>query len=133
VIRTAAAILAWLRRALARTLRTRQQGLRYTVVRVAGRAELPDPLPPGVLHVVGEPAKWAVLNCPCGSSHTLDINLAAPGRRRWTLSGPAEAPSVRPSVNYADGERRCHFWIIDGVLRWCGDTWPCPVRDLQAR
>lgn len=91
-------------------------------VRVAVRADLPPRLNPRRIYLVGEPAKWAVFRCPCGTGHQIDLNLSHPGRPRWSIAFDArDRPSLRPSVN-VQAERRCHFWLTSGEVRWCPDV-----------
>ncbi len=90
--------------------------------RLTDRSELPDDLDPQRLYLIGEPPKWAVLKCPCGTGHQIDLNLSSPGRPRWTVTFDTRSrPSLSPSVNVT-GDRRCHFWIRHGHVRWCADT-----------
>lgn len=97
-------------------------GLIPRAVRVAVRADLPPRLSPRRIYLVGEPAKWAVFRCPCGTGHQIDLNLSHPGRPRWSIAFDArDRPSLRPSVN-VQAERRCHFWLTSGEVRWCPDA-----------
>ena len=81
------------------------------------RSELPDTLDPHTVYVIGEPPKWAVLTCPCGHGHTIDLNLANPRLARWKID-PTPPPAVFPSIDVRDPRRRCHFWLSDGQVRW---------------
>ena len=45
-------------------------------IHVGGRPDLPRPLNPRCLYLVGEPPKWAIFRCPCGTGHQIDLNLA---------------------------------------------------------
>lgn len=91
-------------------------------VQVGRRTDLPRKLNPRRLYLVGTPPKWAVFRCPCGTGHRIDLNLAHPGRARWTVVLDAEnQPSLRPSVDVR-AERRCHFWLTAGEVRWCLDS-----------
>jgi len=91
-------------------------------IHVGGRADLPRRLSPRRLYLVGEPPKWAVFRCPCGAGHQIDLNLAHTGRPRWNVAfNPQNRPSLRPSVD-VQAERRCHFWLTSGEVRWCPDA-----------
>ena len=91
-------------------------------VHVSARADLPRRLNPRCLYLIGEPAKWAVFLCPCGTGHQIDLNLAHPGLPRWSVAFDSRnCPNLRPSVDVR-AERRCHFWLTSGQVRWCGDT-----------
>ncbi len=67
--------------------------------------------------LVGSPAKWAVMACPCGQGHTIDLNLAHGDREQWKIDVWPQ-PSISPSVDIKDPSRRCHFWLRDGRVRW---------------
>ena len=91
-------------------------------VAVGRRADLPPRLHPSHLYLVGTPAKWAVFRCPCGSGHQIDLNLAHAGRARWTVTLDSQhRPSLRPSIDVR-ADRRCHFWLMAGEVRWCQDS-----------
>jgi hypothetical protein len=91
-------------------------------VHVSVRADLPRRLRPRRLYLVGEPAKWAVCRCPCGAGHQIDLNLAHPGLPRWSVAFDSrDRPSLRPSIDVR-AERRCHFWLTAGEVRWCKDA-----------
>ena len=105
-----------------RRLRGRSKA-RYTqVVVVAGRSDLPTSLHPRRVYQLGQRGKWAVLDCPCGRGHLLELNMAQPGRPQWTLRENG-APSLFPSVDFR-GERRCHFWLRDGRVAWVQTSKP---------
>jgi hypothetical protein len=75
-------------------------------------------LNPRRIYKLGEPGKWAVLECPCGKGHTLELNLAHLDRPRWSLTvGIGRRPSLSPSVDFK-GNPRCHFWLRDGRIQW---------------
>ncbi|MFL6061632.1 MAG: DUF6527 family protein [Marmoricola sp.] len=102
---------------VARRMRIRPKA-RYTeVVVVRSRSDLPETLDPRRIYQLGEPGKWTVFDCPCGRGHTLELNMAHPGRARWRLIVAATGPSLTPSVDFK-GSRRCHFWLRDGRVRW---------------
>jgi hypothetical protein len=111
-------------RAIWRRRRPRREpaGHIRTTVQVGQRSELPSQLRPGHLYLVGAPPKWAIFRCPCGTGHQVDLNLAHPGRARWTVVLDAESrPSLRPSIDVR-AERRCHFWLTAGEVNWCTDS-----------
>lgn len=67
--------------------------------------------------IVGSPPKWAVMACPCGHNHRIDLNLAHGDRAQWYVEG-RKRPSISPSVDVKDPGRRCHFWVRDGRISW---------------
>lgn len=87
------------------------------VKHVATRTDLPDPLPRRRLVVIGDPAKWAVLACPCGTGHDINLNLVDERLARWTVLTKAP-PSLTPSVDVQDPAGRCHFWLRNGRIVW---------------
>lgn len=90
-------------------------------VAVGRRRDLPSRLHPSRLYLVGTPAKWAVFRCPCGTGHQIDLNLMHAGLARWTITLDSQCrPSVHPSIDVR-ADRRCHFWLTVGEVRWCKD------------
>jgi Family of unknown function (DUF6527) len=81
---------------------------------------VPTNLPPRVAVLVAGAAGpgWLAFTCPCGDGHQVMINLAASRRPRWQLTGSRRAPTIHPSVDLADGDRRCHFWVRHGRVQW---------------
>lgn len=90
------------------------------VLRVASRADIPDALPRRAVTLVGEPAKWAIIPCPCGRGHIIDLNLAHPGNQ-WRVQGDQRL-TITPSVDVQDLPGRCHFLVKDGRVRWVHRT-----------
>ena len=106
----------WSRRA------RRAPSARFTRIRILNaRSDLPSELDPKCVYQIGKPGKWAILECPCGRGHQLELNLVHPGRARWRLSSSrpnkTKAPTLRPSVDYL-GAKRCHFWLREGRVTW---------------
>ncbi|TCC38890.1 DUF6527 family protein [Kribbella speibonae] len=101
--------------------RTRRHGRsRITrAIHVPSRADLPETLNPHRIYLLGGVApKWALLDCPCGRGHTIELNLANPARTRWEVTTNQVAePSVHPSIDY-QGEPRCHYWLRNGRVYW---------------
>ncbi len=92
---------------------------RFTrVIDVASRDLLPTRLHPRRVYVIGSPAKWAVLDCPCGHGHQIQLNLAHTDRVQWSLHLTDRGhPSLAPSVDVR-ASRRCHFWLRNGIVDW---------------
>jgi hypothetical protein len=108
---TAQLIDNWRRRALSRRPRFIQ------LQHVATRVEVPNPLPRRRIVVVGTPAKWAVMPCPCGRGHVLNVNLGHARLPRWRIDGEYR-PSVHPSIDIKNPAGRCHFCIRRGRVTW---------------
>ena len=82
-------------------------------------AALPDQLSRRVLAVAGEPAAWAVMECPCGAGHQLKVRIRDHGKASvWDLTHTDRGPSLYPSVDYDATDRRCHFWLRNGRVTW---------------
>jgi len=100
--------------------RRRRPRVTLRAVNFLDRSSLPERLDPRCLYTLGEPPKWAVLRCPCGRGHDIDLNLAHPGRARWHVTHDDRGrPSLTPSVDVRGEHRRCHFWLKNGHVRWC--------------
>lgn len=120
---TSAAVRWWRRAGLSRSPR-------YFLSQLEHRALLPPGLHPRLLYVVGNPPKWAVFDCPCGTGHDIQLNLGSTQRSRWTLL-LQEKPTIHPSVDYRAPDRRCHFFVRDGRVVWSGP--PQSARRLPHR
>lgn len=107
---TAALIDVWRRAGLSRPGYPR-------VMVVSSHGEVPNVLPRRRVVLVGSPPKWAVMACPCGHAHRIDLNLAHGDRARWKIDDRKQ-PSISPSVDVKDPGRRCHFWLRDGRIQW---------------
>lgn len=93
--------------------------IRGTIV-VPARSMVPEPIPRRSLVVVGVPTnpKWLLFQCPCGNGHQVELNLQSSHSPRWQLAHSRRGEvTVTPSVD-VHGERRCHFWLTSGRVRW---------------
>ena len=111
-------------RAYRRTLRTHARSRITNIITVASRAELPEDLHPRCIYILGgKTPKWALLDCPCGRGHIIELNLTNPARTRWKVtSNEVGQPSVHPSIDY-QAQPRCHYWLKDGRIHWV-PNWP---------
>jgi hypothetical protein len=119
-------VIDWARSRAVQTYRRARRHARSRItqaVTVPSRADLPDSLHPHRIYLVGGSTapKWALLDCPCGRGHTIELNLANPSRTRWnvTTTNTGE-PSVQPSIDH-QGEPRCHYWLRAGRIHWVPD------------
>lgn len=126
-IRTGAA------RAYRRARRARAKSCITRVITVTDRAMLPVELHPRRLYVVGaRRPKWALLDCPCGRGHTIELNLTNPTRSRWEVTtGKDGRPSIHPSIDF-QGQPQCHYWLKDGRIHWVANTTP-PLNNFDGR
>jgi len=65
-------------------------------------------------------------DCPgCGMMHM--VNVDKPERPRWTWNNDMVRPTFSPSVlvrwEFRDRKpnKVCHFFVVDGEVRFCGD------------
>lgn len=89
------------------------------VGRVGAADEVPGRLPQRGVVLVGEercPA-WAVFDCPCGTGHRVMVNLDRTRHPFWTIE-TRQPLSIRPSIDNITSERRCHFFVGGGKIRW---------------
>lgn len=105
------------------------QWLPFQPWRVVGAVEaadeIPERLPRNAAALVGSEVlpKWIAFDCPCRTGHRIMLNTD-PGRRpAWKCVGVSgDRLSIAPSVDYADGRRRCHYFVRDGKIQWAKDT-----------
>lgn len=65
---------------------------------------------------------WAIFMCPCGCKNVISLPLQETHNPYWKLKQSANGrPTLHPSIWQNKG---CfsHFWIIDGKIKWCGNT-----------
>lgn len=64
-----------------------------------------------------------VFFCPgCADMHSYRIQSDI-GRPTWIWNGSTEKPTFNPSllVNKSMPEARCHLFVRDGTIQYCGD------------
>lgn len=63
--------------------------------------------------------KWLVFDCPCGTGHRIVLNLDSARRPVWTVRlSKRGVLTLRPSVNYGDDRRKCHYVLLNGQVEW---------------
>ena len=96
--------------------------------RIAGQVEAGDEvaehLPYRRVVLVGAPEHptWVVFDCPCRTGHRLMVNLDPARHPFWRIESPRPL-SIYPSIDNLTLERRCHFIIRNGKLRWAIGTY----------
>jgi hypothetical protein len=93
---------------------------RYRVIEFVSAAdEIPDAIPALGAVVAGsrERPTWIAFDCPCRGGHRIMLNLDPRRHPRWTLKA-ARPMSLYPSVDAFVGNRRCHYTITNGKVRW---------------
>ncbi|MFL6238399.1 MAG: DUF6527 family protein [Actinomycetes bacterium] len=110
-----AALVARARRALGRRLLRRQAV-------VSSVFDVPDRTPPLRAYVVASsdrPPQWVAFDCPCRRGHRILLNLSKSRSPRWELQwGRGDLLTIRPSVDATSEFGRCHFWCLNGRIRW---------------
>ena len=94
------------------------------VGRVSARHPTQDGLPDGRLVLVQDGAlqKWACFRCPGGCGEKIRLSLSPKQWPRWEIKLDwLRRPTVIPSVHQLTA-CRCHFWIKNGGIEWCGDS-----------
>lgn len=97
--------------------------LPWTPWRVVGIVDSADEIPEVIRRkgavLVGTETyvKWVAFDCPCGSGHRILLNVDKRTRPFWGLSG-SKRLTLKPSIDYRDGTRRCHYFIADGRVHW---------------
>ncbi len=87
--------------------------------------EIPEKLPRSAAIAVASQGqlKWLAFDCPCRAGHRILLNLDRARSPSWTATQKHNGYlSLSPSVNYYDGNRRCHYFVRDGKIVWSGDT-----------
>lgn len=99
------------------------QGLRY-IEQIDSADEIPERLPRNAAILVGSISrpKWIAFDCPCQSGHRIMLNLDRTRHPAWSISQTSNRLSISPSVDYYDGNRRCHYFIRGGKVIWSGDS-----------
>lgn len=89
------------------------------VTRVEAGDEVPDRLPRRGVALIGpaESPTWVAFDCPCARGHRLMVNLDAARHPAWRIT-KTKPLSIRPSVDDITQERRCHFIMDKGRVKW---------------
>jgi hypothetical protein len=92
------------------------------VVVVEAADEIPGRLPSHGAVIVGslQRPKWLAFDCPCRSGHRIMVTLDRKHRPHWRVEN-AKKLSVYPSVDYRGTDRRCHYFVTNGKIRWVKD------------
>lgn len=91
---------------------------RVKAIVVRRRTDLPQTLSRTAIYIVGDPSKWLVMECPCGTGHRLTVNLATHAQPTWAVTDAPSGISVYPSLDVVGKSRRCHFLIRHGHVQW---------------
>jgi hypothetical protein len=88
--------------------------------KVKVEADVPDRAEPRTVHVIGENRSYwlAMMRCPCGCGHDIQLPLSGLDGPRWSISGTPKAPTLTPSVHRMSG-CRSHFVLRRGNVIWC--------------
>lgn len=95
-------------------------GRRWRVVtRVAAGDEVPERLPRRGVALIGpaDSPTWAAFDCPCQRDHRLMVNLDTARHPAWMITS-TKPFGLRPSIDDISQERRCHFIMDAGRIKW---------------
>lgn len=112
----------------ARWLRGLQRDPKWKVDEIVEAGDLvPDEIPRHTAVLVGGDGRyqWLAFDCACAKGHRIMLNLQEARKPSWRLI-TQKSLTVYPSVDYRGPDRRCHYLIVDGRIRWVhsreGDT-----------
>lgn len=61
--------------------------------------------------------------CPgCDGIHMIYSKAPHPNGSKWTFDGNVDRPTFSPSVNVGLTNGRCHYFVRDGKIEFCGDS-----------
>jgi hypothetical protein len=80
---------------------------------------VPEQLPVTEIAIVGDADKpnWAIFDCPCGTSHRIQLSLQSSHRPHWRLRMRSGLATLSPSI-WSNEPTGCHFWVVDGRVVW---------------
>jgi hypothetical protein len=84
----------------------------------------PDRIKPRKILVVGDLhiQKWACFRCPGGCGEIVKLSLNQKRTPCWSIRvDEFDRPTISPSIRQTN-DCRCHFWIREGRVEWCGDS-----------
>lgn len=83
--------------------------------------DFPDELATYRVYVAGDAGEFwgAAMTCPCGCGDTIELNLLAQVRPRWSVPSAATGPAtLSPSIWRRSG-CKSHFILEKGRIVWC--------------
>lgn len=95
----------------------------HVAIRVAAADEIPASIPAFSAVMVGMDAdpKWLAFDCPCATGHQIMLNLDQRRPPSWAVAGTRRL-TIKPSVDSCRPERRCHYFVREGKVRWIPET-----------
>lgn len=77
--------------------------------------------------------KWLVFDCPCDGGHRILLNLDRSRRPFWTVRMAKRGVfTLRPSVDYNDDRRSCHYFISEGRVEWAPAALESGLADTES-
>ena len=80
------------------------------------------------VHLLDEDRGVYIFHCPgCGYGHSYQTEPYTDGRGKehsgWGFNGDVDNPTFSPSllINASMPEKRCHLFLRDGHIQYCGD------------
>jgi hypothetical protein len=94
----------------------------HVAIRVEAADEIPDTIPALGAVMVGTDAdpKWLAFDCPCETGHMIMLNLDRRRSPSWIVVNPRRL-TIKPSVDARRSERRCHYLVCQGKVKWVPD------------
>jgi hypothetical protein len=74
------------------------------------------------VYLIGEPAKWVVLACPCGCGDRIDVNLMKSRSPVWTPQRANGQISLNPSLWMPREKCGSRFWLRNNRIVWTVDS-----------
>ncbi|MGI4791101.1 MAG: DUF6527 family protein [Janthinobacterium lividum] len=89
------------------------------VTNVESADDIPSEIPRNGAVLVGPriKPKWIAFDCPCHSGHRIMLNTDKSRLPYWKVS-TSGALTIAPSIDYSNGEKRCHYFIRKGHVQW---------------
>lgn len=89
------------------------------VATVDAADQIPDRLPAKGVVVVGtlNKPKWIAFDCPCKTGHRIMVTLDPSHWPHWVIRRTKKL-SLSPSIDFCEGNKRCHFFLINGKINW---------------
>jgi len=96
----------------------------HVAMQVDAADELPTNIPALSAVMVGTPAApgWLAFDCPCNTGHRIMLNLDWRRSPYWRVTNTRRL-TIKPSVDSCRPERRCHYFVREGKVKWVPDSW----------
>lgn len=66
--------------------------------------------------------EWWAFKCPgCDDTHHFYTKYRGNTKFEWTFNGDVDKPTFTPSLLLSRPGKRCHLFVTDGKIIYCGD------------